>query len=118
MKLMYHTMTVSPQIGVFTFGNEPLNAGDIASVTCAVTKGDLPMDINWMFQDQLVDETREDIIISNLGKRGKQLSIEAVGAAHAGEYTCVASNIAGSTTRTAVLNVNGTFNFSEDNYCH
>lgn len=98
---------VAPQIGVFTFGDEPLNAGDIASVTCAVTKGDLPMEIEWMFRNEPIDEKREDIIISNLGKRGKQLSIEAVGARHVGEYTCVASNLAGSTSRSAILAVNG-----------
>lgn len=98
---------VSPQIGVFTFGEEPLNAGDIASVTCSVTKGDLPIEINWMFGNEIVDEKREDISVFNLGKRGKQLSIDSVGATHAGEYTCVASNSAGSTSRTAVLNVNG-----------
>lgn len=98
---------VAPQIGVFTFGDEPLNAGDTAAVTCSVTKGDLPMEIQWMFQSELVDEKREDIIISNFGKRGKQLSIEAVGARHAGEYTCVASNLAGSTSRSAILAVNG-----------
>jgi hypothetical protein len=98
---------VAPQIGAFTFGNEPVNAGDVASVTCVVTKGDFPMDIKWMFQNEPVDETRKDIVISNFGKRGKQLSIESVGASHAGEYTCVASNIAGSTTRIALLDVNG-----------
>lgn len=85
-----------------------MNAGDVASVTCVVTKGDFPIDISWMFQNQLIDDKREDIIVSNVGKRGKQLSIEAVKAGHAGEYTCIASNVAGSTTRTASLDVNGT----------
>ena len=66
------------------------------------------MEINWMFQNEPLDNKRDDVIVSDSGKRGKQLTIESVGAAHAGEYTCVASNIAGSTTRTAVLNVNGT----------
>lgn len=100
---------VAPQIGAFTFGSEPVNAGDVASVTCVVTKGDFPIDISWMFQNQALDEKREDVIISNVGKRGKQLSIESVKAGHAGEYTCIASNIAGSTTLTATLEVNGTY---------
>ena len=100
-------ITVAPQIGAFTFGDEPVNAGDVASVTCAVTKGDFPIEIEWFFQNQPVDKKRQDIVISKFGKRGKQLSIEAVGASHAGEYTCVVSNIAGTTTRSAVLDVNG-----------
>lgn len=98
---------VAPQIGAFTFGSEPVNAGDVASVTCVVTKGDFPIDISWLFQNELIDDKRDDIIVSNVGKRGKQLSIEAVKAGHAGEYTCIASNVAGSTTRTATLDVNG-----------
>ncbi|KAL7294790.1 hypothetical protein TKK_0011722 [Trichogramma kaykai] len=112
-------VNVSPQIGAFTFGTEPVNAGDVASVTCVVTKGDFPMDIQWMFQNQPIGTEREDIMVSNFGKRGKQLTIESVGARHAGEYTCVASNVAGSTTRTAVLDVNvapqiGAFTFGTE----
>lgn len=99
--------TVSPQIGAFSFGNEPVNAGDIVSILCIVPKGDLPMDIQWMFQNEPIDSKRDDIVMADSGKRGKQLTIEAVGASHAGEYTCVASNIAGSTTRSALLDVNG-----------
>lgn len=73
-----------------------------------VTKGDFPMDIKWMFQNQPIDNSMEDIVVSDSGKRGKQLTIEAVRAKHAGEYTCIASNVAGSVTRTAELDVNGT----------
>lgn len=112
-KILYYfnnVLTVAPQIGAFTFGTEPVNAGDVISVLCIVSKGDFPMDIQWMFKDEPIDDKRDDIVIMDSGKRGKQLTIESVGAAHAGEYTCVASNIAGSTTRTAVLDVNGILN--------
>lgn len=78
----------------------------MATVTCAVTKGDLPIDITWMFRDKQI-EFGHDIIESSSSKRVKQLTIEAVAAEHAGEYTCVASNIAGSVSQTAVLEVNG-----------
>ena len=90
-----------------------MNAGDVVSVLCIITKGDYPMEIEWMFQNEPLNKNRDDIIVSSSGKRGKQLTIESVGAAHAGEYTCVVSNIAGSTTRSAVLDVNGTVYFSE-----
>lgn len=61
-----------------------------------------------MFQNEPIDEKREDAIISKSGKRGKLLNIEHVRAEHAGEYTCIASNVAGSTSRSAMLDVNGT----------
>lgn len=92
----------------FTFGDEPANAGDTVTVICAVTKGDLPVEIVWMFDGKVVSRHRGDVTVSKSGKKSKQLSIEAVTAQHAGEYTCVASNLAGSTSRSAVLEVNGT----------
>lgn len=80
----------------------------MASLTCAVVKGDLPLEIVWMFNGTAISKDRDDITISKSGKRSKQLSIDSVSARHAGEYTCVVSNVAGATQRTAVLDVNGT----------
>lgn len=100
---------VAPQIAFFSFGEEPANAGDTVSVQCTVSKGDFPLDIAWMFQGHLIQSDREDMIVSHSGKRIKQLTIEAVAARHAGEYTCVASNAAGSASHSATLEVNGTF---------
>lgn len=99
---------VAPQIAQFTFGEGPSNAGDIISVQCVVSKGDLPLEIEWMFNGRPVLQDQKDLIVSNSGKRLKMLTIESVVARHAGEYTCVASNEAGSSSRSAVLDVNGT----------
>lgn len=72
------------------------------------------MDVALLFKNQIIDpEVNKDVVISDSGKRGKQLIIESVSASNAGEYTCVASNIAGSTTRSAVLQVNGSFFLSQ-----
>lgn len=92
---------------MFSFGDDPLNAGDTASLTCIVTKGDSPLEIEWMFNNEPIDLTQHEIAISENGKRTKQLTIDSVSARHAGEYTCIASNIAGSTSRSAQLIVNG-----------
>lgn len=62
-------------------------------------------------QQPIEDDKLEGVIVSSSGKRGKQMNIESVRAEHAGEYTCIASNNAGSTTRTAILDVNGIFFF-------
>ncbi|XP_029035521.1 Down syndrome cell adhesion molecule-like protein Dscam2 isoform X18 [Osmia bicornis bicornis] len=97
---------VSPQIAPISFGDEPVNAGDLVSVQCVVTKGDSPLEITWTFDSQPIRSDRMDVIVSNSGKRVKQLTIESVAARHAGEYTCVASNAAGSTSHSAKLDVN------------
>lgn len=102
-------LLVAPQIGSFSFGEDPLNAGDTASLLCIVTKGDFPLEIEWLFNNEVIDPTKVDIVISDNGKRTKQLTIDSVSARHAGEYTCIASNIAGSTSRSAQLVVNGIF---------
>lgn len=105
---------VAPQVGTFSFGDEPLNAGETASLTCIVAKGDFPLEISWMFNGQPVNSDSHDLTVSETGKRTKQLTIDSVNAKHAGEYTCVASNVAGSSTRSAVLIVNGIISLKKE----
>jgi len=45
---------VAPQISPFSFGDEPLNRGEVASVNCVVPKGDLPLDIYWTLNSALI----------------------------------------------------------------
>lgn len=90
-----------------SFGDEPVNAGDLASIQCAVSKGDFPLEITWMFRGEPLNSDQFGYIFSDSGKRVKQLTIESVNAKNAGEYTCVASNAAGSTSSSAILDVNG-----------
>lgn len=78
------------------------------SVQCVVTKGDSPLEISWTFDGRPIQSYHSDVIVSDSTKRVKQLTIESVAARHAGEYTCVASNVAGSTSHSATLDVNGT----------
>ncbi|KAL2740305.1 Down syndrome cell adhesion molecule-like protein Dscam2 [Vespula squamosa] len=109
------SVNVAPQIGPFSFGDEAANAGEMATVQCAVIKGDLPVDIVWSLNGQPIDVTdaqtnqnydRQDIIVSRSNKRASTLTIDSVAARHAGEYSCTASNAAGSATHSSVLSVN------------
>ncbi|XP_011645359.1 Down syndrome cell adhesion molecule-like protein Dscam2 isoform X4 [Pogonomyrmex barbatus] len=98
---------VSPQIAPISFGETPVNAGDLVSEQCVVTKGDFPLEITWTFNGRPIQSSYHgDVIVSDTGKRVKQLTIESVAARHAGEYTCVASNAAGSVSHSATLDVN------------
>lgn len=92
---------------MLSFGEDPLNEGDTASVQCVIMKGDSPLEITFMFNGSPINSSL-DVAISKTGKRAKQLMIDYVTARHAGEYTCVASNLAGSTSRSTLLAVNGT----------
>lgn len=98
---------VLPQILPFDFGEESINSGDMTSISCSISKGDLPLNISWHFNDQLL-KNQNGIAITKVNKRLSALSIESVQAEHAGRYTCTARNDAGTDSYSAYLNVNGT----------
>lgn len=98
---------VQPQIVPFEFGEQPINSGDMVIVNCAVTKGDLPLKISWLLNGKPVGDVM-GVSVDSTRKRVSQLNIDSVSAEHAGQYSCLAKNRAGSTTFSATLNVNGT----------
>ncbi|XP_043801755.1 Down syndrome cell adhesion molecule-like protein Dscam2 isoform X6 [Apis laboriosa] len=106
---------VGPQLAPFTFGDEAANAGEMATVQCAVIKGDLPVRIAWSLNGRRIDAGRAsaeqshdtpDIVVTRSSKRISTLTIDSVAARHAGEYSCTATNEAGSATHVSVLSVN------------
>lgn len=86
----------------------PVNWGESISVPCSVLKGDLPIEITWAHNGEPIRRDRSDINIVATTRKNRILSIDSVAAGHAGEYTCSASNIAGGTSQSATLAVNGT----------
>ncbi|XP_025834465.1 Down syndrome cell adhesion molecule-like protein Dscam2 isoform X28 [Agrilus planipennis] len=96
---------VQPQILPFDFGEDPINADDMVSVSCTVNKGDFPMNVTWMLNSQPV-EMYQGVNIMKTNKRISQLSIDSVQYEHSGLYTCIASNLAGTSTHSAYLRVN------------
>jgi Immunoglobulin domain len=90
----------------FSFGDEPFTSGASAHTVCAVTEGDLPMDINWIFEGQK-HSSMMGIATLKVGPRSNMLTIESVAAAHSGQYTCMARNGAGSRNFTTSLIVYG-----------
>uniref|UniRef100_A0AAR5PMB7 Down syndrome cell adhesion molecule-like protein Dscam2 n=1 Tax=Dendroctonus ponderosae TaxID=77166 RepID=A0AAR5PMB7_DENPD len=96
---------VPPQILPFDFGEDSINSGDLASLTCSVHKGDIPINISWLHNNISVGY-KEGVMVSNAGRKISTLSIDSVDASHSGTYTCVAENKAGKTSFSAKLNVN------------
>ncbi|EDS26520.1 down syndrome cell adhesion molecule [Culex quinquefasciatus] len=97
---------VIPIILPFEFGEEAFDSGSTASVSCIVTKGDVPIDISWMFNGRRID-TNDGILITRGGGKISMLSIESVHSRHSGIFTCHARNNAGSVEHSANLQVMG-----------
>ena len=104
-----------PNVLPFGFGASVFNEGDYVSAICSVSTGDLPLRISWSLQGvakssenagQLWDMA-DGIVTNPMGKRASFLSIESVGYGHTGTYTCTARNVAGNSSYSAELKVNG-----------
>lgn len=97
-----------PKITPFSLGDDALQIGQFLTLSCAVTDGDLPLDIYWMFNGQPVTN-EADIIIAKLGRRSSVLTIENVNGRHAGNISCQARNAAGSSSFSTQLKVIGVY---------
>lgn len=95
-----------PKVAPFSFGESAIFFDESVSLSCSVLTGDLPINITWFLNEKNVRDI-EDIITSNLGKRGSSLAIDSVSAKHAGNFTCLAQNRAGNASFTSELIVNG-----------
>lgn len=83
-----------------------MNPGDSASLMCTVIKGDNPVTIRWLHNGYVING-QQGVTIGRMGVRASSLTIDSVTAEHSGEYTCMASNLAGSANFSASLAVNG-----------
>ncbi|XP_055593954.1 cell adhesion molecule Dscam2 isoform X4 [Uranotaenia lowii] len=88
---------VPPKILPFSFGGDPMNFGDSASIQCSVISGDVPIRIEWLLNGNAISaiDSLTGLITTDFGKRAKALSIEGINWNHAGNYSCRASNAAG-----------------------
>lgn len=78
----------------------------MASLQCSVFKGDIPIYITWLHNNETIPGDSGISIFKN-GNKMSSLSIETVTGEHSGIYTCIAENLAGSSTYSASLHVNG-----------
>lgn len=74
-------------------------------VLCTAIHGDFPIQFNWLFGNETVYPSERVRIDST--KRSSTLSIESVDGDDVGNYTCVATNRAGSTESSIELIVKG-----------
>ncbi|VVC30731.1 Immunoglobulin subtype,Immunoglobulin-like domain,Immunoglobulin-like fold,Immunoglobulin subtype [Cinara cedri] len=96
-------VNVLPHIVPFSV-EEKVRSGDSIQLSCHVSKGDKPLELDWLFND---DELSSELSVSTtkLGSSSSVLTIGTLSAAHTGKYTCIASNRIGSYNYSTYINV-------------
>uniref|UniRef100_T1JC13 Down syndrome cell adhesion molecule-like protein Dscam2 n=1 Tax=Strigamia maritima TaxID=126957 RepID=T1JC13_STRMM len=93
-------VNVPPKIVPFAFQEDHQIEGSLIRVSCVVSRGDLPLTIIWLKDDDKLPET---IFVKKVDSYSIVLSIDPVIREHTGNYTCRAQNQAGSATYRAEL---------------
>ena len=93
-----------PKISPFTFDGD-LAEGDRSQVSCTISSGDMPIDIEW-HKDGKYFEAGPDVQVQN-NVFSSNILFFSLKAAHSGSYTCVATNAADAANFTAQLIVRG-----------
>lgn len=106
--MLHYTFSVPPQIHPFDFGDESVFSGELVSAMCAVSKGDFPITISWLFNNKSID-LLSGSSVGQTNKKVSALTIDSVDESHAGLYQCVVENAAGRATYSAKLHVKGYF---------
>ena len=97
-----------PEIIPFSFGEDRVNQGDYAQISCNVRRGDKPLSITWSLKGDIISSDSA-LSTTMIGQKTSILIIESVDYQHSGVYTCRAENPAGVTSHSAELLVNGNF---------
>lgn len=96
-----------PQLANLSLSTDLSNVGDYVQLTCIVTKGDLPIHLEWSLNNKNIIAELPFTTVASVGSHTSLLMINNVTAQHAGQYLCRAYNHAGSFNRTKQLIVNG-----------
>ncbi|XP_063908088.1 cell adhesion molecule Dscam1 isoform X3 [Zophobas morio] len=93
-------LPINPMTGV-------LREGMRAAITCQIMEGDLPITFRWERNGRAVSNNLAlGTVIRRIDEFSSSLIIEQVTSAHTGNYTCIASNVAGDEKHIVPLTVN------------
>lgn len=98
---------MAPVILPFSY-DELVNVDDALDLFCQISKGDKPISIKWTFDSANAIGGHAQLTSKRLSDKASMLSILAASAKHTGNYTCTATNRAGSVSHTTSITVNGT----------
>lgn len=94
-----------PLILPLSLSTEASNEGDYVQLTCIISKGDLPLKFDWFLENNLITNSLATTL--NVGRQTSLLIIQSVSSRHSGNYTCTATNSAGSSSQSAKLAIKG-----------
>ncbi|OAD56368.1 Down syndrome cell adhesion molecule-like protein Dscam2 [Eufriesea mexicana] len=92
---------VPPKISPFT-ADRDLHLGERTTLTCSVTRGDLPLSISWLKDGRPMGPS-ERVSVTNMDQYNSILMIESLSPDHNGNYSCVARNLAAEVSHTQRL---------------
>ncbi|KAK2583617.1 hypothetical protein KPH14_009555 [Odynerus spinipes] len=92
---------VPPKISPFT-ADRDLHLGERTTLTCSVTRGDLPLTISWLKDGRSMGPS-ERVTVTNVDQYNSILMIESLSPDHNGNYSCVARNLAAEVSHTQRL---------------
>lgn len=106
----YFVPSVPPKILPINPMTDLLREGMRAAITCVIMEGDLPITFRWERNGKPVSN---NVVLGTVVRRidefSSSLIIEQVSSTHSGNYTCIASNVAGAERYGVPLTVNGSY---------
>lgn len=96
---------VPPRIMPIQAMTNLLREGMRAAISCQILEGDLPVSFRWERNNKQILGTGNELI-RRLDEYSTSLVIEKISSDYSGNYTCTASNVAGSEKFTVPLTVN------------
>lgn len=87
-----------------------LREGMRAAITCQIMEGDLPITFRWERNGKAIgNNIAEGTSVRRIDEFSSSLILERVSSMHSGNYTCIATNVAGSERYIVPLTVNGKY---------
>ena len=99
-------ITVAPKVVPFSAPSN-LQQGDRATLTCTVARGDSPLTLMWMKDGEAIPMGESTYKVLNFDEFNSMLTLESLNLEHIGNYSCRASNPAGSSSVETQLIVYG-----------
>ncbi|KAJ8673981.1 hypothetical protein QAD02_005243 [Eretmocerus hayati] len=92
---------VPPKITPFT-ASDDLHLGERTTLTCAVSRGDVPLTIFWLKDGRTMGPS-ERVQVTSVDQFNSILMIDSLSPDHNGNYSCVARNLAAEVSHTQSL---------------